>query len=256
MRWLALLLLWPSLALAQPSLDAVTHTGDCNGCSSVTVTVQTSATNEIILVGVAERNTQTSMTIANNTCTGLTWTNFGTVNVGAGNNVFSWWAKAASTINCTVTVTASAACFFQHGCAWGSWAVSGANFTSPIDPNGSLPYSANGTVHLAQSPNCTSPSNTSSSTAQVTTSVANSIGFIVGEGTGAQTTPCSGTETQVLAFGGGGFNMIQVIMQSFTTIQTARVFGMIDGLSARIGNVIDAGSAAPSTSFQRGQPFH
>lgn len=71
-------------ARAQPALDAVTHSNTSNGGSTVTVSVTTSAANEIVLVAMADRISDASAAISG--CT-LTWHAGGLANGGRGSSL-------------------------------------------------------------------------------------------------------------------------------------------------------------------------
>ena len=142
-------------ARAQPALDAVTHSNTSNGGSTVTVSVTTSAANEIVLVAMADRISDASAAISG--CT-LTWHAGGLANGGKGFQPRRFFGghrpqRKYCHTPCTVTITPASTCFFNNGCATLSWAISGANLTSPVDPNVGLPYQAVQTSH-SESPNC------------------------------------------------------------------------------------------------------
>jgi hypothetical protein len=154
----ALVYLVSALAPAQAalSIDGTPALGSSSGSATVTCTLTTSLTNDIVIIYVHINHATVSVS---NITGGLTWAlrkRF------TGNSVGEevWWALAATaqsavtfTVNLSGTPTNSDA---------GCFAINGANTSTPWDVNGSLP--ATGTASSASAPTVTGVSTTNANT--------------------------------------------------------------------------------------------
>jgi hypothetical protein len=141
-------------ALQSANSSAPTLDGHANGIHSggttCTVTLTTTQTNDIIIVGTAVgNNSSTPPTVSNVSGGGLTWARRSRaqcLTVTTGNSGYStteeWWALAPTALTGTViTITYSGTIDDSAAVAFG---VNGCNTSTPFDTNGSLPVNAFG----------------------------------------------------------------------------------------------------------------
>lgn len=152
---LALLLSAPTVASAQyllrsyvpgaasggtPAIDG-TNTAGGSGVSTVALT--TTQSNDVIIVTVGGANISTAGAGITVSGCSLSWTQKSFSNDGtSGREVQLWYAVAATPLSaCTITATANGAWTLTGITAMG---ISGANTTTPFDPNGASSATANG----------------------------------------------------------------------------------------------------------------
>jgi len=154
-----------------PAIDG-TNTAGGSGVSTVALT--TTQSNDVIIVaagGTQNGTAGTGMTVSG--CS-LSWTQKSFANDAVAREVQLWYAVAASPLSaCTITVTANGAWIVTGITAMG---ISGANTSTPFDPNGA----SSGTAHGASS---------APTVSGISTSNANDIliGGVVAAGSGPPT---------------------------------------------------------------------
>lgn len=266
MRFLAFLLcLLPSLALAQPALDAITNTSQATSNSTTaTVSAATSGPNEWVLVSVGLGGTTTSgvINLSASGC-GLTWTSIG-VRQGADSashpvTVQTFEAFSAATLaSCTVTLTAS-----QNVDDWaiGQWALSGAVTTGTgLDSNQGA-----GANQLPQGPQTSTVGSCTSNTGisiYSTLQAHDFIFYVVGSNQGTQiglSTACNG-ETKIFGngiFNTGGIRYANVyvnyrrvtVVQSLTPTGCSSCQGAAGTGYVAYSQAFTSDSVAPATNF-------
>jgi hypothetical protein len=126
---------WPRVASGTPPALDGTATGIGGSSYSVpfTLTLSTTHTNDVIFVACVTPFTHIATAGVSDTA-GLTWTQ----RAGGTDPLNEYWAKSPGVLSGdTITVTLAATGNSYSCIAWG---VSGANVTSPFDPNGLLPH--------------------------------------------------------------------------------------------------------------------
>jgi hypothetical protein len=148
LRYLIFAPIWLWL-LAAPAWAAIAFDGSASGKSATatlatTGGITTAGTNRIIVALISTIDSTAAPTVSSISGGSLTWnhTRYASGSQPIGSSLFAdteiWWALAPSSLSAaTITATLSGAPSFSGDIA--VFGVSGANTSSPFDPNGSLP---------------------------------------------------------------------------------------------------------------------
>ncbi len=171
-----------------------------NSTTSCSATLSTSNMNDIVIVYASETlDVQTSCTFSVSDTAGLTWAARGGIVFGRSNGVSyrdqlqEFWAKSSAILTSDSITESISGCGPNYN-GLQVFAISGANFNYPFDPNSGLPDSGSDSSSGQQS----------LTSATVSTNNPNDIVFAgVQHGTGAVANPGSGF-TSIISTGGYG----------------------------------------------------
>lgn len=234
LTFLWLLLASLRLAVAQPTLDATNHTNTSSGGTTTTVTVSTSAGNEVVsVISVIGTTSSGGTETASISGCSLSWSplvSFSYVdNGGFTVGIMGFYAFSSSIVStCTATVTSA---LTIDDASTIQFAVAGTHTAAPIDPNGSLPS----TNHVA-----TSTTSGSCGTGKVggvfSTSLAHDLVLMINSSNNINVTtgtPCN-SETKYLGVansGGTRFSYLYSQWQSYTATQSSVTMAQTTGSS-------------------------
>lgn len=207
---------WKKAGAAGPPPPAVDGTPQCThnaSTATATLTMTTSSTNDIIyLGGIANGIPQANITVSDGAT--LTWNTRQKNTSGA--SLYTWTAKSSGTLSSDVVTLSWTGAVFNSFCAW---AISGADFASPFDPNASVPVW------------------TSTDPGSVTTT--NPADMIIGCARfGATGTPSAGSGFTLIGTPTGLFAACEY--KTVTTTQSSLSVGWTTGAGDANGMIVDA----------------
>lgn len=216
-----------NLGSLTPNLDGSAFTLQGSGGTSITSSLTTTQTNDIVVADLQVSFTGGDTAVASISDTaGLTWTTRGTAGDGAGDDVIEFEAKSSAVlVSDVLTIT------FTHGTAFGSlseFGASGINFASPFDSHAGLPVILNNNGDPTFS-----------------TTSANTMA-ITGLGFGSTSTPTAGTGWTGIASGQAGSFMLTEF-KNFTSAQSGTAVAIGTGNGDQYASVTDALDAAVGT---------